>query len=331
MRLRGRAETADDVPLVVLTRGGLVEGVHRGRLVVCDASGTILEAAGDPEFPVYLRSSAKPFQAMPLVLSGAADAFGLGEDELAVACASHNGEQEHLAAVRSLLRKAGLTEEALQSGAHPPLYAPAAEELARSGERPRPLHGNCSGKHAGMLAVCAHQGWDAGSYREPTHPLQRWVLEIVARMCGVEREGVPAARDGCGVPTFAVPLRGLAAGFARLATGRELPDRLAEASRRIREAMRSRPFMVAGTGRLDTALMQKTELVVKSGAEAVFAAGSPEGWGVALKISDGASRAVRPAAVAALGWLGVAFPGERGPSEVRNLHGEPVGRLIPLI
>ncbi|BBL78529.1 asparaginase [Rubrobacter xylanophilus] len=316
---------------MVLTRGGLVEGVHRGRLVVCDASGAILEAAGDPEFPVYLRSSAKPFQAMPLVLSGAADALGLGEEELAVACASHNGEQEHLAAVRSLLRKAGLTEEALQSGVHPPLHAPVAEELARSGERPRPLHGNCSGKHAGMLAVCAHQGWDTGSYRELTHPLQRWVLEIVARMCGVERENIPVPRDGCGVPTFAVPLRGLAAGFARLATGRELPDRLAEASLRIREAMRSRPFMVAGTGRLDTALMQKTELVVKSGAEAVFAAGSPEGWGVALKISDGASRAVRPAAVAALGRLGAGVPGERGLSEVRNLHGEPVGRLIPLV
>lgn len=331
MRLRGRVETAADEPLVVLTRGGLVEGVHRGRLVVCDASGTVLEAVGDSEAPVYLRSAAKPFQAMPLVLSGAADAFGLGEEELAVACASHNGEREHLEAVRSILRKAGLPEAALQSGAHPPLYAPAAEELARSGERPRELHSNCSGKHAGMLAVCAHQGWDTGSYREPTHPLQRWVLEIVARVCGTERESVPTPRDGCGVPTFAVPLRGLAAGFARLATGRELPERLAGAARRIREAMRSRPYMVAGTGRLDTDLMRKTDLVAKSGAEAVFAAGSPEGWGVAIKISDGASRAVRPAVVAALGRLGVAVPGERGPSEVRNLHGEPVGRLIPLI
>ncbi|ABG04041.1 L-asparaginase II [Rubrobacter xylanophilus DSM 9941] len=331
MRLRGRVETAADVPLVVLTRGGLVEGVHRGRVAVCDASGAVLEAAGDPDAPVCLRSSAKPFQAMPLVLSGAADAFGLGEEELAVACASHNGERAHLEAVRSILRKAGLPEEALQSGAHPPLHAPAAEELARSGERPRALHGNCSGKHAGMLAVCAHQGWDTGSYREPAHPVQRWILEIVARVCGVDRESIPAPRDGCGVPTFAVPLRGLAAGFARLATGRELPDRMAAAARRLREAMRARPFMVAGTGRFDTDLMQKTPLVAKSGAEAVFAAGSPEGWGLAVKISDGASRAVRPAAVAALGRLGVAVPGERGPSEVRNLHGEPVGRLIPLV
>src|ERR671921_1721275 len=144
----------EDVPLAAVRRGELVESVHRGRLAVFDPRGDEIEALGDPEAYVYLRSSAKPFQALPLVLSGAADAFGLTDEELAVACASHNAEEPHLAVVRSILEKSGLTEEDLQSGVHLPLYKPEADRLIRSGEEPRPIHGNCSGKHAGMLAVC---------------------------------------------------------------------------------------------------------------------------------------------------------------------------------
>ncbi len=186
----GDAGLPEDAPLVAVRRGALVESVHRGRIAVCDPRGSVLDAVGDPDAYVYARSSAKPFQALPLVLSGAADAFGLTDEELAVACASHNAEEPHLSAVRSILEKAGLAEEDLQNGAHPPLYAPEAAKLARSGEEPRAIHGNCSGKHAGMLAVCAHEGYATGGYRDPGHPLQRRILALLCEVCGLDEDEV---------------------------------------------------------------------------------------------------------------------------------------------
>jgi L-asparaginase II len=307
----------------------LVESVHRGRVAVCDQEGRVVEAVGDPEGYVYARSSAKPFQALPLVLSGAADTLGLTDEELAVACASHNAEEPHLRAVRSILEKAGLSEDDLQCGAHPPLYAPAAIELACRGEEPGNIHGNCSGKHAGMLAVCVHQGWATGGYRNPSHPLQVWILEIVARVCGLEPDEILLGGDGCGVPSFGLPLGNLATGFARLATG-ALPGDLAEAAIKVGGAMREHPYMVGGTERFDTVVMRRTDLVCKSGAEAVFGSGSPEGWGLALKVSDGGARALRPAALAALSRRGVEGPDELASSPVRDLHGEVVGECVPL-
>jgi L-asparaginase II len=267
---------------------------------------------------------------LPLVLSGAAGALSLTDEELAVACASHNAEEPHLRAVRSILEKAGLSGDDLQNGAHPPLYAPAAMELACSGEEPQNIHGNCSGKHAGMLAVCVHEGWATGGYRNPSHPLQVWILEIVARVCGLEPDEILLGGDGCGVPSFGMPLRNLATGFARLATG-ILPDDLAEAANKVRRAMREHPYMVGGTGRFDTAVMRGTELVCKTGAEIVFGAGSPHGWGLALKISDGGTRALRPAALAALSRRGVEVPDEPEFSPVHDLHGEVVGERVPLL
>jgi L-asparaginase II len=323
------AEFPEDAPLVALRRGMLVESVHRGRVAVCDAEGEILEAVGDPDGYLYARSSAKPFQALPLVLSGAADALGLTDEEIAVACASHSGEEPHLRAVHSILEKAGLSERDLQNGAHPPLYDPAALELACNGEKPKNIHGNCSGKHAGMLAVCVHEGWATGGYRNPEHPLQLWILQIVARVCRIETDEILLGGDGCGLPTFGLPLKALATGFARLATG-ALPDDLAEAASNVRRAMREHPYMVAGTGRFDTAVMSTTNLVCKSGAEMVFGAGSGEGWGLALKISDGGARALRPAAIVALSRQGTEVPGEPETSPVRDLHGEVVGEKAPL-
>ena len=323
----------EDAPLVAVRRGPVVESIHRGRAVFCDPAGGVIDATGDPEAYVFARSSAKPFQALPLVLSGAADAFGLTDDELAVACASHNAEEPHLAAVRSLLGKAGLSERDLQSGAHPPMHGPEADRLARNGEEPRPVHGNCSGKHAGMLAVCAHEGLDTGGYRNPDHPLQLRIMELLSEVCGLREDEALLAGDDCGVPTFALPLRGLATGFARLATGEGLPKEVADAAQRLGRAMRKHPFMVAGTGRFDTEVMGETDLVCKSGAEGVFAAGSATGdaggWGLAVKISDGAGRAVRPAAVAALGRRGVEAFGEA--SEKRDLHGGVVGEIGPFV
>jgi L-asparaginase II len=324
----GDAGLPEDAPLAAVRRGALVESVHRGRLAVCDPEGNVLEAMGDPEAYIYARSSAKPFQALPLVLSGAAEAFGLTDEELAVACASHNAEEPHLAAVRSILEKAGLTEDDLQSGAHLPLYEPVADKLIRSGEDPRPIHGNCSGKHAGMLAVCVHEGYETATYRDPGHPLQRRILGLIAEVCGLREDEVLIAGDNCGVPAFALPLRSLATGLARVATRNALPDELALAALRIGDAMREHPFMVAGTGRFDTDLMRSTDLLVKGGAEAVLAVGSRDGWGMVLKISDGALRGVRPVALAALGGMGVEVP--EAVSDVRGLHGEKVGEIWPL-
>jgi L-asparaginase II len=324
----GDAGLPEDAPLAAVRRGALVESVHRGRLAVCDPEGNVLEAVGDPDAYIYPRSSAKPFQALPLVLSGAAEAFGLTDRELAVACASHNAEEPHLAAVRSILEKSGLTEDDLQCGAHLPLYEPEADKLIRSGEDPRPIHGNCSGKHAGMLAVCVHEGWETATYRDPGHPLQRRILGLIAEVCGPREDEVLIAGDSCGVPAFALPLRSFATGFARVATGNALPDELALAALCIGDAMREHPFMVAGRGRFDTELMRSTDLLVKGGAEAVLAVGSRDGWGMVLKISDGALRGVRPVALAALGGMGVEVPG--AVSDVRGLHGEKVGEIWPL-
>jgi L-asparaginase II len=318
-----------DAPLAAVRRGELVESVHRGRFAVNDPYGDVLEAFGDPEAYVYLRSAAKPFQALPLILSGTADAFGLTDEELAVACASHNAEEPHLAAVRSILEKAGLSEDDLQSGVHPPMYGPAAAKLISRGEEPRPIHSNCSGKHSGMLAVCVHKGYETLDYRDPGHPLQRRILGLIAEVCGVEEDEVLIAGDNCGVPAFALPLRSFATGLARMATGDELPDQLAGAALRIRDAMRAHPFMVAGTGRFDTEIMERTYLLVKGGAEAVLAVGNPEGWGMVLKISDGSQRAVRPVALATLEHMGVRV-GD-GDSIVRGLHGEEVGEIEALI
>jgi L-asparaginase II len=321
-----------DAPLAVVWRRDLIESVHRGRYAVHSLGGRNLDSLGDPAGYVCLRSTAKPFQALPLVFSGAADTFGITSEELAVACASHNAEPKHLAAVRSILGKAGLSETDLQSGAHPPVHAPAAARLARSGEKPRPIHGNCSGKHAGMLAVCAYAGWDLAGYRDPEGPLQKLIRRTVAKLCDLEPKAVRLADDSCGVPVFALPLLNLALGFARLAAGCEdFPEDLSKAVRRIRGAMRAHPYMVAGTGRFATLLMQCTDLVAKSGAEGVFAVGSPEGWGLALKVSDGAGRAVAPTVLAALGRRGVQVPRRMRSFPVADLHGRVVGEVAPLI
>ena len=335
------SDTPFDAEITTVWRGDLVESVHRGRYVIRDARGKTLDSLGDTTGYAHLRSSAKPFQALPLVFSGAADAFGIGGEELAVACASHNAEPRHLRAVRSILRKAGLSEEDLQSGAHPPMHAPTAARLAALGEEPRPIHGNCSGKHAAMLAVCAHAGWDPAEYRDPQGPLQKLVRRTVAKLCGLEPEEVKLAGDGCGVPVFAVPLEALALGFARLGAGGEagaveFPEDLVEAVRKVRDAMRKYPYMIAGTGRFDSDLMQATDLIAKSGAEGVFAAANPQkpgsehaSWGLALKISDGAGRAVAPAAAAALAARGVHVPAGMRAGTVTNLHGETVGKVAP--
>jgi L-asparaginase II len=327
------------VPLAIVTRNGRTEAQHLGAVAVVDARGALQAAAGDPELVSYLRSAAKPFQAAVVVESGAAEAFALGPRELAVIAGSHAGEAEHVALVQQILARLGLDEAALRCGAQPPLSPAAAAVLAAAGEQPRPIHHNCSGKHAGMLAVCRHAGWPLESYLVPSHPVQQRNREMIAALAALPVEAVGVGVDGCGVPTFAVSLRAMARLYAQLAAPQALPPARARALDRVREAMLTHPHLVAGSGRLDTALLRAAggRLVVKGGAEGVHGAGLVgEGVGVALKIADGASRAVGPAflaVLARLGWLSaealaplVAY----AQPAVLNSRGERVGEIVGL-
>jgi len=327
------AEFPRDEPLVAVRRGEVVENVYKGRLAVSAPEGGGLEAVGDPGGYAYLRSAAKPFQALPLVFSGAADDLGLTDEELAVACGSHAAEERHVAAVRSILEKAGLSEQDLQTPvARPRGPSPGGEETG-GGVEPSPVYHQCSGNHAGILALSVHEGWETESYREEDHPAQRLILKTIAQACGLPPEDVVLGGDNCGIPAFAMPLENFATAYARLATGRSLPsEELAGAVERIRGAMRGYPFMVAGTDRLDTKVMQETGLVSKIGADAVYAAGSPEdGWGLALKVSDGETEYSSMVARAALARRGVEGVDSPEPQPLDDLHDEHVGEIEPLL
>lgn len=286
-------------PVVVeAMRGDRVESVHRGAAIVCDARGGVLLAFGDVDRPVFPRSAVKPIQALALVESGAADGFS--DAELALACASHSGEPEHVATAAAMLARWGLDATALACGAHWPLGAQAARGLARSGGEPGPLHNNCSGKHAGFLCLACAQGMPTSGYETAAHPVQSLVKAALEDVCAVKLDA-PGV-DGCSIPAYALPLTSLARGFARLATGLELAPGRAAAAGRLLRAMAAQPFHVAGTGRFDTQAMTilDGQAVVKTGAEGVYCAALPQlGLGLALKIDDGATRAAE-VAVAAL-------------------------------
>ncbi len=322
--------------IVRVTRGDLVESVHDVAACVADPAGTVTFAAGDVDRPVFLRSAAKPFIAAAIVASGAADAFGLDDRELAVISASHNGEPGHVAAVRSILAKAGLAESALLCGAHEPSYEPAARALAAAGEPPSAVHNNCSGKHAGILALCVRAGFDPAGYLAPDHPAQLAILDLCARLSDTTVEHMPLAVDGCGIPVYAVSLRRAATSFARFATLDGVADADARALERVLRAVRAEPWYLAGTGRFDTALIEATggRIVGKAGAEGVHGDALPrEGLGLIVKVADGARRATAPAVLAICGRLGALDAGESerlaefGAPEIFNVAGLAVGRL----
>jgi L-asparaginase II len=280
--------------LVEITRGPVIESRHRGAVSVVDAEGGSVLALGDVERPVYPRSAVKALQALPLIEDGAVDRYGLTEEEIALACASHSGEAAHLAVAAAMLGKAGRDEGALECGVQWPMSETAARALARSGVRPGALHNNCSGKHAGFVCLACAKDDDPAGYVRPDHPVQNRVRAALEDMTGathdVERMGI----DGCSIPTYAVPLPALAFGFARFGTGAGLPAATAQAAARIRGAVARHPFMVAGTGRFDTRVIQLLgeRVFVKVGAEGVFCAALPElGFGIALKTDDGSFRA----------------------------------------
>ncbi len=340
-------------PVLEVTRGNVVESVHYGAVAVANARGELVAWWGDPEVVTFLRSSAKPFQALPLLESGAADRFGLSPKQLAVICASHSGTDEHVATVASVQAQAGVREKDLLCGVHPPYDPATSRRLKEAGEEPTPNRHNCSGKHTGMLALARFLGESTEDYIDPAHPIQRRILAAFAEMCAVEPSQVEVGIDGCSVPTFAVPLQAAAGAYARLAGPSALGGTRAAACQRIFAAMTAHPEMVSGPGRFDTVLMQATggRMVAKGGAEGyhgialtpgALGRGSPA-LGVAIKIADGdvGSRSDTPpgqragsrvvlAVLESLGALGVGDVSrlaEFGPTPVTNWRGLRVGEM----
>ena len=301
--------TANPV-LVEALRGDTRESAHRGAIAVLDADGKRLVAVGDVERAVFPRSAVKVLQAIPLVESGAADRLALDDEELAIACASHNGEPRHVEVVERMLAKAGLDVGALECGTHWPRLLPVANALAASGKEPNALNNNCSGKHAGFLCLAcvlcggSHLREYAKGYVAPRHPVMRAVTEALEAATGYDLQKAPRGIDGCSIPTYAIPLDRLALAFARIGTGTGLRPGHARAATRLRKAVAQHPFMAAGSDRFDTKVMEALgeRVYCKVGAEAVFCASFPErGLGVAIKIDDGnTARAAEVAMAAAI-------------------------------
>ena len=329
--------------LVELQRGAMVESVHRGRIAIVDADGALAAALGDIDAPVYPRSAVKALQALPLVESGAADRLALTDAELAIACASHNGEDAHVATAAGMLAKAGVDEAVLECGAHWPYLDTTVRALAVAGRGPTALHNNCSGKHAGFVCLgCILAGGQElrlfqRGYVLPDHPVMREVSDALGAATGTDLANAPRGIDGCSIPTYGIPLRALALGFARFGSGVGLREGHARAARRLRAAVAAHPFMVAGTGRFDTRVMKHfgERVFCKVGAEAVYCAALPEvGLGVAIKIDDGNTARAAEVAMAAVIEACMALDDAdaafvRGLSDVpqRNWNGIEFGRL----
>jgi L-asparaginase II len=326
---------ADDAPVLVeVTRGPEVECRHRGFIAVADAEGSLRASLGDPEVPVCLRSLAKPFQALPLITTGAAKAFGFGAQELALFSGSLSGQDFHVELVKKVLSRLGLGPEVLLCGAHAPLHRPTAKAMAAAGEKPTPLHHTCAGKHAAMLSLCVHHGWPVENYLDFDHPVQKLILKTVGEMVGLKPADIPVALDGCSAPVFYVPLRHIAWGFARLAAA---PLNTPEGE--LMAACLPHPRLIAGDGRLETILMDTLpgRVFAKTGAEGGFAlALKEEGLGVAVKIEDGASRALNPTIIQVLDQLGLLTPEAKDVLKsywrptIVNHHKQEVGGIRPV-
>lgn len=286
---------ADGPVLVEVTRGDAVESVHRGAFAVVDTEGRAVLAAGPIEADVFVRSAIKPLQALPLVETGAAEAYGLDNAEMALACSSHNGESGHVDEVESWLARIGCGERDLVCRGHPPHGEAARRAFFAAGETPRRVHDNCSGKHTGFLTLARQLGAATGGYNEITHPVQQRVLGVLEAMTGLDDlTRRPHGRDGCGIPALALPLGNLALAMARLGDPADQPEHRQTACTRVRRAMAAHPWLVAGTDRFCTDGMMRLapHVLLKNGAEGVQVASLPNlGLGIAIKIADGASRA----------------------------------------
>jgi L-asparaginase II len=284
----------DNPVLVEVVRGHLVESRHRGSVSVVEAGGATVFSLGDVDRPVFPRSAIKALQALPLVESGIVEQFGLTDEEIALACASHSGEPRHIAAAASMLAKAGRDVSCLECGTHWPMGEAANRALAASGVQPNALTNNCSGKHAGFICLACGEGVDPAGYISSAHRVQQRVRAALEEMTGASHDEDHSGIDGCSIPTYAIPLPAMAFGFARFGTGAGIPDDTAKAAARIRKAVAAHPFMVAGTDRFDTRVMEilGERAFIKVGAEGVYCAALPGlGYGIALKADDGGTRA----------------------------------------
>lgn len=321
-------------PVVELTRGALVESVHRGAVAISGPTGEPLLALGDVGRPVYPRSAIKPLQALALIETGAADRWRLGADEIALACASHAGSTAHTDLARAMLQRGGLGENALGCGAHAPSDDAAARQLAMAGQAPGALHNNCSGKHAGMLLTALHCGDAIEAYLDPGHAVQVRIKSLIEPLVGRGLGADVTGIDGCSAPNWAMPVADLARAFAAFATGEGPGAAHKISAQRIMAACWAHPEMVGGKGRLDTEVMRRLpgEVLMKTGAEGAYAVALPlAGIGIALKIDDGARRAAEALVLALIAHL---LPKARHlvPSPVlRNFRGLEVGetRITP--
>lgn len=338
-----------EIPIVTtmlaeVTRGALVESSHQGNVAVVDARGTLVACGGDPESRSFFRSSAKPFQAVPVVANGAADAYGFTTQEIALACASHNATERHQAIVSSMLEKIGLSERDLRCGYSPPLDEEERARITLGLKEPTQIRCECSGEHAGMLAACRHAGWPISDYIARDHPLQLEIRSIVAAACGLAASELEVATDGCSIPTFGAPIRTFAFAYAVLAN----PDAAAwegsssyrAALLRLREAMALNPELISGDGEIDTTIMTATEgrVIAKLGAEGLLCLAIPEHeLGVAISDAGGSTRGLGPAAIAVLEEFGIGDASTRdGLREqlcppVQAFVGAPVGETRPAL
>lgn len=327
---------------VIVKRGTIAESRHHLEAVLCDTEGRVQAETAEPATVTTFRSSAKPFQLLPLVERGHADRFGFSEEQLAVMAASHTGSLYHVRLVQGLLTQLGLTAEQMVCGYHEPTDPEALARLHAGVDHPSALYNNCSGKHAGLLALCLAEGWPLEGYHLLEHPLQQLLRRTVAECCGLAPEALGTAVDGCSLVVFALPLSAMARGYARLvdATTRNDGDVRTRALARIARAMTSHPVAVEGEGRVSTALMQVTKgrLLAKGGAEGlqllgILDANASRGLGLAIKCDDGAMRATGPAAIAVLEHLGLLSAAELAALEdhrrpkVTNVVGREVGHL----
>ncbi len=320
---------------VYVTRGGIRESEHFGSIAVVSSSGKLLAHYGDPNYVTFARSSAKPMQAIPLVESGAVETFLFDESDLAQCCASHSSELQHTERVLSMLQKIGLDESYLQCGPHIPHSMETYDRLIRAGKALTSLYSNCSGKHTGMLAYSKHIGADLSTYYEINHPLQQTILSAVSELTDVPKDRIVIGRDGCGVPTFALPIANFALSYARFTNPEGLKH--GEAMKRISAAMRSYPELVGGTDRFDTDLMKVTNgrILAKVGAEGfIIAADTIRKFALAIKVQDGNSRAIPPAVIRTLAAMDALSSEEREwlhkyeEPELLNTRGEKIGNII---
>lgn len=334
-------------PVVEVVRGGTVESIHYGAIAVTDGEGNLLGSWGSPDESIFLRSAAKPFQALPLLESGAAAAYGLTPEQIALVCASHGGSDKHVDVLHSLQKAAGITENDLQCGVHPPLEGATAERLIRTGVPPTPNRHNCSGKHTGMLTTARYLDAPIGEYLSPDHPVQRKILSGVCEMFDLQKDELILATDGCSAPIFAAPLQAISMAYSRLADPTRFSDPRQQACRQIWKAMTGHPYMVAGEGRFDTILMEigGGSILAKGGAEGVQAVAiapnasgkTQPAIGIGIKIADGdrALRARQLVTLEVLRQLNLVPPSviealaEHIQATVSNWRGTKVGSIRP--